>query len=158
MALIRRDENVWDPFRELREMSDRMNRAFGLEPWARRGDGNGGSQALTGVDFAPQVNISETEKAYLIKADLPGVRKEDVQVKCENGMLSIEGERKQEKVEDNERFHRVESTYGRFMRRFVLPDDADESGIDASFQDGALTVRVPRAEQKQPKARQIKVH
>ena len=155
MALIRRDENVWDPFRELRDLSDRMNRAFGLEHGLRR---NGESdQALTGVDWAPSVNISETEKAYLIGADLPDVKKEDVSVHCEDGMLTIQGERKQEKTEENERFHRVESSYGRFVRRFVLPDDADENGIEARFENGSLRVRVPRAEKKLPKARQIKL-
>ena len=155
MALIRREENVWDPFKDLRDLSERMNRAFGLEPWARR---NGeGDQALTGVDWAPSVNISETEKAYVIGADLPDVKKEDVAVHCENGTLTIQGERKQQKSEENERFHRVESSYGRFVRRFVLPDDADESGIAATFENGALRVRVPRAEPKQPKARQIKL-
>lgn len=155
MALIRRDENVWDPFRELREMSDRMNRMFALEPWGRRA--GGGDQALTGADWAPAVNISETDKAYMIRADLPDVKKEDVTVHCEQGTLTIQGERRQEKTEDNERFHRVESSYGRFLRRFALPEDADEAGIEATFKDGSLSVRVPRSEPKQLKARQIKV-
>ena len=156
MALIRRDENVWDPFRELREMSDRMNRMFAQEPWGRR-SGAEGSQALTGADWLPSVNISETDKAYMIRTDLPDVQKDDVQVHCENGMLTIQGERKQQKTEENERFHRVESSYGRFLRRFSLPEDADENGIEATFKDGSLNVRVPRAEPKQAKARQIKV-
>ena len=153
MALIRRDENVWDPFKELRDLSDRMNRAFALEPGVRRtGESD---QALTGIDWAPSVNISETEKAYLIGADLPDVKKEDVSVQCEDGMLTIQGERKQQKTEASERFHRVESSYGRFVRRFVLPDDADEGGIEAQFENGSLRVRVPRAAKKLPKARQI---
>lgn len=155
MALTRREDNVWDPFKELREMSERMNRVFGVEPYARRGADGG--QALTGIDWAPSVNISETDKAYMIRADLPDVKKEDVLVQCEKGMLTIQGERKQQKTEDNERFHRVESSYGRFMRSFVLPDDADDAGIEATFKDGALQVRVPRAQPKQPKARQITV-
>lgn len=155
MALTRREDNVWDPFKELREMSERMNRVFWLDPYARRGADGG--QALTGVDWAPAVNISETDKAYLIRADLPDVKKEDVSVKCEKSTLTIQGERKQQKTEDSERFHRVESSYGRFLRSFVLPEDADENGIEATFKDGALSVRVPRAQPKQPKARQITV-
>jgi HSP20 family protein len=156
MALLNRRENeVWDPFRDLREMSERMNRAFGLEPYARRGVDLG--QTLTGIDWAPSVNISETDGAYMVRADLPDVKKEDVSVKCEDRTLTIQGERKQQKTQDDERFHRVESSYGRFLRSFVLPEDADESGIEATFKDGALSVRVPRATPKLPKARQITV-
>ena len=154
MAITRREDNVWDPFKELREMSERMNRVIGLD-YARRGAEGG--QALTGVDWAPSVNISETEKAYLIRADLPEVKKEDVSVRSEKGTLTIQGERKQQKTEDTERFHRVESSYGRFQRSFVLPEDADENGIEATFKDGSLSVRVPRAQPKQPTARQITV-
>jgi HSP20 family protein len=153
MALTRYEDSVWDPFRDLREMSDRINRAFAGD--IRRG--TDGGQSLTGVDWAPSVNISETQKAYVISADLPEVKKEDVSVKCEKGTLTIQGERKQRKTEDSERFHRVESSYGRFQRSFVLPEDADENGIEATFKDGSLSVRVPRAEPKQPKARQIAV-
>ena len=153
MALTRYEDNVWDPFRDLREMSDRINRVFAGD--VRRGADGG--QSLTGVDWAPSVNISETAKAYVIRADLPEVKKEDVTVKCEQGTLTIQGERKQRKTEDTERFHRVESSYGRFQRSFVLPEDADENGIEATFKDGSLNVRVPRAEPKQPKARQITV-
>jgi len=156
MALTRREDNVWDPFKELREMSARMNRVFGVDPYARQGV-DGSTAALTGIDWAPSVNISETEKAYMIRADLPDVKKEDVSVKCEQGTLTIQGERKQQKTEETERFHRVESSYGRFLRSFVLPEDADENGIEANFKDGSLSVRVPRAQPKQPKARQITV-
>jgi HSP20 family protein len=154
MALIRREDSVWDPFKELREMSERINRAFGHDQFRRSAELG---QALTETDWAPAVNISETPKAYLIRADLPDVKKEHVTVKCEDRTLTIQGERKQQKTEDNERFHRVESSYGRFMRSFVLPEDADEGAIEATFKDGALSVRVPRSEPKQPKARQITV-
>ena len=155
MSLIRREHNLWDPFRDLRDISERVNRAFAVDPSARQGADLG--QSLTGIDWAPSVNISETDKAYLIRADLPDVKKEDVSVKCEDRTLTLQGERKQHKAEDNERFHRVESSYGRFMRSFVLPEDADEAGIEATFKDGALSVRVPRSQQKPPKARQISV-
>jgi len=154
MNLVRRQASVWDPFREFQEISDRLNRYFQSSVAESNASGN---QALRGFDWSPAVNISETEKAYLIKLDLPEVKKEDVKVTSENGVLAVEGERKQEKREENEKFHRVESVYGRFVRRFTLPEDAQEDGIEATFKDGALNVRVPRTEPKHAKARQITV-
>ncbi|HEX2676221.1 MAG TPA: Hsp20/alpha crystallin family protein, partial [Polyangiales bacterium] len=133
MNLIRRHTgNVWDPFRDFQELSDRLNRLY---------SGNTDSQqAMTAFDWAPAVNISETDKAYVVRVDLPEVKKEDVKLTHENGVLTIEGERRQEKRDENEKFHRVESSYGRFLRRFTIPDDAQEEAIDAAYKDGALTV------------------
>lgn len=155
MSLQRRQAtaSLWDPFRDFQEISDRLNRYFGAVPATN----DGGQQALRGFDWTPAVNISETPKAYLIKVDLPEVRKDEVKVTSENGVLTVEGERRQEKREENEKFHRVESVYGRFLRRFTLPDDAQEDRIEAAFKDGALTISVPKAEAKHPKARQIAV-
>ncbi|HKU44005.1 MAG TPA: Hsp20/alpha crystallin family protein [Polyangiales bacterium] len=156
MNLVRRQQQpVWDPFREFQELSDRLNRIFRGGSSLAADDSD--RPALRGFDWAPAVNISETDKAYNIKVDLPEVRKEDVKVTSENGVLTIEGERKQEKREENEKYHRVESVYGRFFRRFTLPDDAQEEQIQAAFKDGSLTVSVPKAEAKRPKARQISV-
>lgn len=152
MNLTRRQMNtVWDPFREFHEISDRLNRYF------QANGGDGAQPTLRGFDWAPLVNISETDKAYVIKADLPEVRKEDVKITSDNGVLTIEGERRQQKHEDNEKFHRVESAYGRFLRRFTLPDDAQEEQIEANFKDGALLVSVPKAVAKRPKVREISV-
>jgi len=152
--LTKKDTRTWDPFAELKEMSERLNRAFALSPFVHSvGEG----QRLANIDWSPSVNISETDKAYMIRADVPETTREDVKVSCDKGVLTIEGERKQQKTEDNERFHRVESSYGRFVRTFALPDDADESAIEATYKDGGLTVRVPKAPAKQIKSRQIKV-
>jgi len=155
MNLVRRQASVWDPFREFQEISDRLNRYFQSSVAESNASEN---QALRGFDWSPAVNISETEKAYLIKLDLPEVKKEDVKVTSENGVLAVEGERKQEKREENEKFHRVESVYGRFVRRFTLPEDAQEDGIEATFKDGALQLSVPKAAPKSPKSRQISVN
>jgi len=156
MNLIRRShQNTWDPFREFQELSDRLNRFF--EPRYVPANSEAREQALTVFDWAPAVNISETEKAYLVKADLPDVKKEDVKVTHDNGVLTIEGERRQEKREDNEKFHRVESSFGKFLRRFTLPEDAEAETIEANFKDGALTVTIPKASAKAPKSRQIRV-
>jgi len=155
--LIRRQSSsssVWDPFREFQDLSDRLNRIFQTN---QNGGHEGREQALTLFDWAPAVNISETDKAYLVKVDLPEVKKENVKVAHENGVLTIEGERRQEKRDDNEKFHRVESSYGKFLRRFTLPDDGQEEAIEATFKDGSLTIVIPKAASKRPKARDIKV-
>ena len=153
MALVRRNSSLgaWDPFREFQEFSERLNRAFA-------GNENGeGQQAARAFDWAPAVNISESDKAYLVKADLPEVKKEDVKITQEQGVLSIEGERRHEKRDDSEKLHRVESSYGHFLRRFTIPEDADVEHIEATFADGSLRVTIPKAEVKKPQPRQISV-
>jgi HSP20 family protein len=156
MSLIRRQAfNTWDPFREFQELSDRLSRVFQN---GQPSNGNEGrEQAMTVFDWVPAVNISETERAYVVKADLPEVKKEDLKVRHEDGVLTIEGERKHEKREENEKFHRVESSYGRFARRFTLPEDAQPDGIEAVFKDGALNVTIPKSVAKRPQAREISV-
>jgi len=152
--LTKKQEKSWDPLADLRELSDRLNSAFGNDLFfSRAADG----QTLANIDWSPSVNISETDKAYLVRADLPDVKKEDIKVSCEKGMLTIEGERKQQKTEENERFHRVESSYGRFLRRFSLPEDADENAIEATHRDGGLSLSIPKTKSKAPSAKQIKV-
>jgi HSP20 family protein len=155
MSLIRRQPtSVWDPFREFQDLSDRLNRIF---QGNQQNGHEGREQALTVFDWAPAVNISETEKAYLVQADLPEVKKENVKLTHENGVLTIEGERRQDKRDEGEKFHRVESSYGKFMRRFTLPEDAQEEAIEANFKDGALTVVIPKAVAQRAKSREIKV-
>jgi HSP20 family protein len=134
----------WDPFRELQDVSSRLNRIFGR---TERADSDNGMLAV--ADWMPSVDISETDTAYLIKGEIPGVKKEDVKVTIEDGMLTIQGERKQEKEEKGKKFHRVECSYGSFMRSFRVPDDADESKVKAEFKDGMLNVTLT----KNPKAK-----
>lgn len=156
MTLTRRNQqNAWDPFREFQELSDRLNTLF--SPRYAPANTDAREQALTVFDWAPAVNISETEKAYVVKADLPDVKKEDVKVRHDKGVLTLEGERRQEKREENEKFHRVESSFGKFLRRFTLPEDVQVEAIEATFKDGALTVTIPKAQPKAPKAREIQV-
>ena len=108
------------------------------------------------ADWAPLVDIEENENGYLIKADLPGLSKDDVHVTLENGVLSISGERKQEKEEKDKKYHRVERVYGRFVRSFTLPEDADPDQISAQFKDGVLEVRIGKSEAVKPKRIEIK--
>lgn len=139
-------------FREMEEMSDRLNRMFGT--WTRP---LGTKEPLTVVDWTPFVDIQETENEYLVKAELPEVKKEDVKVTLENGILTIQGERKAEKEEKGKRFHRIERSYGTFLRTFTVPVDADETKVAADFKDGILRVHVPKTEKPRPKAIEVKV-
>lgn len=143
----------WDPFRELEDVSTRLNRIFG-RPLARM-DPN--SEMLAMVDWTPSADISETDTAYLIKAEIPGVKKEDVKVTLQDGILTIQGERKSEKEEKDKKFHRVECSYGSFMRSFRVPDDADESGVKAEFKDGILNVTLNKSAKAKPKAINVSV-
>lgn len=143
----------WDPFRELEEMSDRLNRVFGRPSTAK----SDGKETMTVADWTPSVDISETDGEYLIKAELPEVKKDDVKITLEEGVLSIQGERKHEKEEKNKKFHRVERAYGRFVRSFVVPDYVDESKIKAEYQDGVLHLHLPKSEKAKPRAIEVKV-
>jgi HSP20 family protein len=141
-----------DPLRTLEDVADRLNRVFDRPPWAGLG-----REGLAMADWAPAVDIQETDKEYLIKAELPEISKEDVKVSIRDGVLTIEGERKQEKEEKSKRFHRVERSYGRFLRSFTLPSDADEKGVRADCKDGVLTIHVARSVAARPKAIEVKV-
>src|SRR5204863_8184800 len=112
---------------------------------------------LTLADWAPLADITEDDEEYLIKAELPDMKKEEVKVTVENGVLTISGERKFEKEEKKKKYHRVERSYGTFMRSFTLPDDADFSKVNAEFKNGLLTVRVPKSEHAKPKEIEVKV-
>jgi HSP20 family protein len=143
----------WDPFRELEELSERLNRVFGRPPVRR----DNSKEALTVADWIPAVDISESEGEYLIKAELPGVKKEDIKVTLQEGVLTIQGERKQEKEEKGRKYHRIERSYGTFIRSFTLPDSADDSKVSAEFKDGILDLHVPKSEKAKPKAIEVKV-
>jgi len=143
----------WDPFRELEEMSNRLNRFFGTK---KAGNGDGG-EALTVAQWAPAVDVSETDKEFLIKAELPEIKKEDVKVSVDDGVLTIQGERKQEKEEKGKKYHRIERSYGSFLRSFTLPDEADATRIGAEFKDGMLNIRLPKTEKPKPKATEVKI-
>jgi len=135
----------WDPWREIDDLFDRYTRA-------------GGGQQLVGTgDWAPRVDIVETDKAFIIKAEVPEVKKEDVKVSVDNGVLSVCGERKQEKEEKGKTLHRVERHYGTFCRSFTLPENVDENNIKATFKDGMLSLEIPKTEAPKPKTIEVKV-
>ncbi|HYN06087.1 MAG TPA: Hsp20/alpha crystallin family protein [Vicinamibacterales bacterium] len=143
----------WDPFRELEDVSTRLGRFFNQPQLRRPVDDDG----VFFADWAPAVDVQETDKEYIVKADLPEVRKEDVKVAIEDGVLTLEGERKQEKEEKGKKFHRVERVYGKFVRRLALPMEVDAQKVAAEFKDGVLNVRMPKAENAKPRAIDVKV-
>ena len=104
-----------------------------------------------GVEFAPLADIGETDKEYLVRAELPGLRKEDVRVTMTDGFISIEGERKQEKDAKGEKPLRVERYYGRFVRNFALPDNIVPGAVSCECKDGVLTVHIPKTEYHKPR-------
>jgi HSP20 family protein len=143
----------WEPFREFEKLPEQMARLFGfptIRPYTTE-------ETLTVADFVPPVDICETEKEYLIKLDLPEVTKEEVKVSVEAGVLTIQGERRKEKEEKGKKFHRIERSYGTFLRTFTLPADADETKIDAEFKEGLLKVHLPKSEKAKPKTIDVKV-
>lgn len=144
----------WDPFKEMDDLQKRLTSMFGLSP-TRLTDGR--QETMTVAQWSPVVDVTEDDKEYLIKAELPEVKKEDVKVTVENGVLTLSGERKFEKEEKSRKYHRIERSYGSFTRSFSVPDDADESKVFAEFKDGLLTVRLAKSEKARPKSIEVKV-
>ena len=142
MSLVR-----WEPF----EGMDMLFNRIPLFGFGRPRPGSGEY-----FDWSPTADISETDEEYLIRAALPAVKKEDVKVTYENGVLTLSGERRQEERQD-EKFHRIESYYGNFLRSFALPDAIDEEAIRAESREGVLTIHVPKAKVEAKKLTTIKI-
>ena len=141
----------WEPFREFEKLPEQMVRLFGfptMRPYTTE-------EALTVADFMPPVDIYETEKEYLIKLDLPEVGKEEVKVFVEDGVLTIQGERRGENDVQDASHYRRERWFGKFVRTFSLPMPVESSQIKATYRDGVLTVTLPKSEEI--KAKEIKV-
>ena len=144
----------WDPFREMEDLQSRFLNYFGRTP-TRLGDEP--EENMTVTKWAPPVDIVEDDKEYLIKAELPEIKKEDVKVAVQNGVLTITGERKFEKEQNHKKFHRVERGYGTFVRGFALPDTADTDRVNAEYKNGILTVHLPKSERARPKQVEVKI-
>ena len=136
-----------DPFRELATLQNRLNQAFDttLSRPARNEE-----ELLTGA-WTPPVDILETKEKTVLKAELPGFDENQIHLRFEDGILSLEGERKFEKENADENYHRVERSYGRFVRSFTIPSNVDNERISASFHNGILTVELPKREETKPK-------
>ncbi|MGQ0696034.1 MAG: Hsp20/alpha crystallin family protein [Nitrospiraceae bacterium] len=143
----------WDPFKEIEEMEKRLS-TWLSHPAIRR---DSDKEALTVAEWSPLVDISEDEKEYVIKAEIPEMKKEDIKISVQDDVLSISGERKYEKEEKGKKYHRVERAYGSFMRSFTLPEDADGSKVNAEYKDGVLKIHLTKSEKAKPKAIEVKV-
>jgi HSP20 family protein len=147
MSLVR-----WSPLRELEDMQTRLNRLFGDLPSHGTGE-----SAMSFSGWSPAVDVQETDTEYVVKADLPDVKKENVKVELLDGALTIQGERQQEKEEKGKKFHKIEREYGTFLRRFALPNEVDSGKVQAEFKNGVLSVHLPKSATAKPKAIDVKV-
>lgn len=138
----------FSPTHDMRRLQREFDRLFENFLPGRPTDGD---EALESVVWAPRMDLSETEDAYFIHLDLPGMKKEDVSINFHEGTLSVSGERQQEDKEENHKFIRIERSYGRFYRSFSLPQTVNTEGIEASFENGVLNIRVPKAEEVKPR-------
>jgi HSP20 family protein len=137
------------PLAEIDEIQQRLNRMF-LDRTTKTGD-------PVFADFMPAVDIEETDTEFIVKADLPDVKKEEIKIQLQEGVLAIEGERRQEKENKGKRFHKIERAYGRFVRRFAMPTEVDAEKVRAEFKEGVLHVFLPKATTARPMQIDIKI-
>jgi HSP20 family protein len=152
MALVR-----WDASRELDTLQGEMNRLFSTffdTPTSRAAGGNGNASARRWI---PAMDLVETEDDFVLRADLPGIVESDVSIEVENNVLTISGERKSEHEERHEGYYRVERATGSFARSLSLPEGIDPDAVTATFDNGVLTVRIPKPQKVQPKRVKIGV-
>ena len=138
----------WDPFREVVALQNRMNSLFR--------EMNEGENPLTTASFVPAVDIYEDAKKVMLKLEVPGMEEKDLDIRVENNTLTVKGERKFEKDEKEENFHRIERRYGTFFRSFSLPSTVDTENVQASYNAGILKLELNKKPEAQPK--QIKVN
>jgi HSP20 family protein len=144
---------TYDPFRELRSLQDEVNRVFS----SSFGRGSNESGMMRGA-WNPSVDIFENKDQIVLEAELPGLKPEDVNISIENNVLTIHGERKFEKKDEGDNFHRVERSYGSFTRSFTLPPTVSSENVDASFDNGILRLALAKREEAKPRRIEIKAN
>ncbi len=137
-----------DTFREIEHMSDRLNRLLS----ERRMPAEGTEESMALADWAPVVDVMETDEEFQIRAELPGVEKKQVKLSVENGVLTISGRREQEKEETGKRYHKIERAFGTFTRSFTVPDMVNQEKVTAEYTNGLLVVHLPKSEKAKPKS------
>jgi len=140
---------IRDPWQVMNEWRKEMDRTAGYP--VTRDD-----TTVEGGDWTPAVDIKEEDDKYVLHADIPGVKPEEIEISMDGGVLTIKGERKQESTEEKENYKRIERMHGVFYRRFALPDDADAEKIEASGKDGVLEVVIPKTEAQKPRKIEVK--
>lgn len=138
-----------DPFRDLQSFQSQMNRLFN-ETFGSFGRGSG--EEGMAAAWAPPVDVSETPDHLTFSVEVPGFKQDDLNIRLENGVLTIEGERKFEEQKKDKEYHRVERSYGRFYRSFALPVNVDAERVSANLQDGVLHIELPKKEESKPKS------
>lgn len=146
------DINRWEPARELAGFRNEMDRMF-RDFFGGRG---GGAQITTAGAWAPVLDVEENDDAYELHVEVPGVKAEDLEVSMDEGVLSISGERRFYEEKSSEGFHRIERSYGRFSRSVRLPGRVEPEQIQATYRDGILDVRVPKAPESKPRRIEVK--
>jgi HSP20 family protein len=151
MALLR-----WEPVAELNTLQNEMNRLFNtlVDPSTRS---SGGASGGTSPRWLPPMDLLETGEHYVLRADLPGLADEDVNVQFEDNVLTISGERTAEHADQQEGYYRLERAFGTFSRSLTLPDGVDPDAVQAHFDRGVLEVKIPKPEDKKPRQVQIKL-
>src|ERR1700738_456895 len=146
---------TWNQLRDMEEATqNRFNRFWGGFP---NRTGSGETHSLTVADWSPEVDISEDDRGYLLKADLPEMKKDDVKVTVEDGILCVSGERKSEKEDQKRKFHRVERAFGNFRRSFTLPEEADSTRVTEELRDVVVKVHLPPMTKARSKALEVNV-
>jgi HSP20 family protein len=143
MALVR-----WDPARELDALQGDVNRLF--DSFFGRRDANASGGGYASRRWVPPMDLVETEDSLVLRADLPGLDREDIEIELKDGVLTVSGERKAQHEEKGEGYHRVERSFGRFARSLELPKGVDAENVGASFERGVLEVRIPKPEERKP--------
>ncbi|MEM6823044.1 MAG: Hsp20/alpha crystallin family protein [Verrucomicrobiota bacterium] len=146
----------WDPFKEFEVLQNRLGGCYGTSCDTSKSE-DGASYT---ANWSPTVDITEDENEYLIEAELPRVDKDQVNLRVADGVLSISGERqfKREEKDKKKKVHRVERSYGSFVRSFRVPEDVDQEKVNAEFKDGVLAVHLPKSEVRKPKDIDIKIN
>ena len=148
MAIVR-----WDPLREIADVQNRMARLFD-DFYGRRGE----DDVMRRGTWVPPVDIFEKDHVVTLKAELPDMQRDDIDIRVENNTLTISGEKKMDKEVREDDFHRIERSYGQFSRSFSLPATIDTGKVTADYRDGILTVKLPLREEAKPKQIQVQVN
>ncbi len=143
----------FNPSRDLWRIRDDMDRLFN-QFFSRPFD----SEELPEVDWSPRVDIMEKDNEYIVKAETPGMKKDDIKITMQDNVLSIKGEKKEEVKEEDKNYHLCERRYGKFVRSFRLPTPVEAKKINASYKDGILSIVLPKSEEAKPKEIEIKMN